>query len=194
MPISYYNLEKSKGKTRQINFVLPTTHPTKSSWSRIICASNRQLYRTADTEQWGYFSVVTESNSLILRKIKKKKGIHWFTQLESLRDAGKDVMRNLLLFQHFLALLSSVVSSCSGKPPPDGGENGPNNSQPCEVPLCLRSQKGRDSQFSYQSRDCKSPRVGFVQQPPPSPLGREGTVPKIRASKRVMGRQKLSDT
>ena len=115
-------------------------------------------------------------------------------QLESLRDAGKDVMRNLLLFQHFLALLSSVVSSCSGKPPPDGGENGPNNSQPCEVPLCLRSQKGRDSQFSYQSRDCKSPRVGFVQQPPPSPLGREGTVPKIRASKRVMGRQKLSDT
>ena len=98
------------------------------------------------------------------------------------------------LFQHFLALLSSVVSSCSGKPPPDGGENGPNNSQPCEVPLCLRSQKGRDSQFSYQSRDCKSPRVGFVQQPPPSPLGREGTVPKIRASKRVMGRQKLSDT
>ena len=72
-------------------------------------------------------------------------------QLESLRDAGKDVMRNLHLFQHFLALLSSVVSSCSGKPPPNGGENGLNNSQPCEVPLCLRSQKGRDSQFSYQS-------------------------------------------
>lgn len=116
-------------------------------------------------------------------------------QLESLRDAGKDVMRNLHLFQHFLALLSSVVSSCSGKPPPNGGENGLNNSQPCEVPLCLRSQKGRDSQFSYQSpeRDCKSPRMGFVQQPPPSPLGREGTVPKTRASKRVMERQKLSD-
>lgn len=55
----FYNLEKSKGKTKQVNFVLPTTHPTKPSWSRIICASNRQLSRTADIEQWGYFSVVT---------------------------------------------------------------------------------------------------------------------------------------
>lgn len=72
MPMSYYNLEKSKGKTRQVSFVLPTTHPTKPSWSRIICASNRQLSRIADIEQLGYFSVVTESNSLILRGKKKE--------------------------------------------------------------------------------------------------------------------------